>query len=434
MSVLAVGLSHRSAPTDLLEQVSAGVGDPLKLLHEVAAGEHVAEAAVVSTCNRVEIYTNVTAFHGGHLDVTDALARVSGISLDSLQEHLYVDYDTRAVQHLFALACGLDSMLVGESQILGQLRESLKVAQAEGTVGRVLGEALRHALRVGKRARSETGIDRAGASLVSVALERAAAEVGDLTGGHALVVGAGATGGLAGASLRRIAVGSVTVVNRGDEASARLAARLGGTSRPLAELPAALAEADVVVTATASTSTLIDAATIARAMAARPDRPLAVVDLGLPRDVEPAAAKVPGVALINLDSLRAVLDGGQAEREVEAVRAIVAEEVALFLGWQRASRVAPTVVALRSQAEQLVRAELDRLTARLPGLDDDVRREIEDTVRRLAEKLIHAPTVRVKELASEAGGDLYADALRELFGLPRVLPTAVAGPDEEVTP
>jgi glutamyl-tRNA reductase len=434
MSVLAVGLSHRSAPTELLELVSAGIGDPVKLLHEVAGGEHVAEAAVVSTCNRVEIYTHVTAFHGGHLDVTDALSRVSGVPLEELQDHLYVDYDTRAVQHLFAVACGLDSMLVGESQILGQLRDSLKVAQKEGTTGRVLGEALRHALRVGKRARTETGIDRAGASLVSVALERAAAELGDLAGVHALVVGAGSTGGLAGAALLRADVGRVTVVNRGEAGGARLAARLGGASRPLDELPAALADADVVVSATASISTVLDADTVAQVMGSRPNRPLALIDLGLPRDVEPAASRVPGVTLIDLESLRTVLEGGQADRDVEAVRAIVAEEVATFLGWQRQARVAPTVVALRSQADQLVRGELDRLTARLPDLDDVTRTEVEDTVRRVVEKLIHAPTVRVKELAIEAGGDLYADALRELFGLPRVLPTAVAGPDDEVTP
>lgn len=434
MSVLAVGLSHRSAPTELLELVTAGIGDPVKLLHEVVAGEHVAEAAVLTTCNRVEVYTHVTAFHGGHLDVTDALARVSGVPVETLQQHLYVDYDARAVQHLFAVACGLDSMLVGEAQILGQLRASLKTAQAEATVGRVLGEALRHALRVGKRARAETGIDRAGASLVSVALDRARAGVGPLAGAEAVLVGAGATAALAGAHLRRLPAGRITVVNRSAERGERLAARLGGTYRPLEELPAAVAAADVVVSATASMGTVLGAATVAEAMATRPDRPLAVLDLALPHDVESEAGGVPSVHLVELDSLRGALENGAAERDVEAVRVLVAEEVAVFLGWQRAARVAPTVVALRSQAEELVRGEIARLSARLPDLDEVTRREVEDTVRRVVEKLVHAPTVRAKQLASEVGGDVYADALRELFDLPRVLPAAVAGADEEVTP
>lgn len=430
MSVLAVGLSHRTAPTDVLEEVTAGLGDPVKLLHEVAAGAHVAEAAVLITCNRVEIYAHVTAFHGGHLDVTDALARVSGVVVETLQPHLYVDYDVRAVQHLFAVACGLDSMLVGEAQILGQLRASLRVAQAEGTVGRVLGEALRHAMRTGKRARSETGIDAAGASLVSVALERARQALGDLAGRPVAIIGAGSTGALAGATLRRAGVGELVVVNRGADRGQRLASRLGGTAVPLEQVGAAVAAADVVVSATTSVSTVVGAAVVAEAMRGRTDRPLVILDLALPLDVDPAAGELPEVTVVALDDLRAVLDAEQTGRDVEAVRAIVADEVAGFLGWQRAVQVAPTVVALRAQAAELVRFEMERLSGRLPDLDEQVADEVAETVRRVVEKLIHAPTVRVKELASEAGGDVYADALRELFDLPRVLPGAVAGADE----
>ena len=434
MSVLAVGLSHRTAPTDVLEDVTAGIGDPVKLLHEVAAGEHVAGAAVLVTCNRVEIYAHVTAFHGGHVDVTDALARVSGLDLETLQPHLYVDYDARAVQHLFAVACGLDSMLVGEAQILGQLRQTLKLAQQEGTAGRVLGEALRHALRTGKRARSETGIDAAGASLVSVALDRAREVLGPLAGRPVAIVGAGSTGALAGATMRRDGVGAVTVVNRSADRGRALAGRLDGGWLPLEQVGTALREADVVVSATASVSTVLSAQVVADAVAARGGRPLVLLDLALPRDVDPDVAHLDGVRLVDLSDLSAVLEAEQTGRDVEAVRAIVAEEVAGFLGWQRAARVAPTVVALRAQADELVRGELQRLEGRLPDMADDTRREVADTVRRVVEKLVHAPTVRVKQLASEAGGDVYADALRELFGLPRVLPTAVAGADDEVAP
>ncbi len=432
MSILAVGLSHRSAPTGVLEDVTAGLGDPVKLLHEVAAGAHVAEAAVLVTCNRVEVYAHVTAFHGGHLDVTDALARVSGVPVETLQPHLYVDYDERAVRHLFAVACGLDSMLVGEAQILGQLRAALKLAQAESTVGQVLGEALRHALRTGKRARTETGIDAAGASLVSLALDRARAVLGPLTGRSSVLVGAGSTGALAGTTLRRNGVGALTVVNRGPERAARLAERLGGTARPFDQLADALVDADLVVSATASVGIVFGTDVVAAAMHSRPDRPLVVLDLALPHDVEPAVGELPGVTRIDLDALRTAGGDGQSGRDVEAARAIVAAEVAGYLGWQRAVRVAPTVVALRTQAEALVRSEMERLTSRVPDLDEPVRAEVADTVRRVVEKLIHAPTVRVKELASEAGGDVYADALRELFDLPRVLPGAVAhGADED---
>jgi glutamyl-tRNA reductase len=433
VSILAVGLSHRTAPTEVLEDVIAGLGDPVKLLHEVAAGEHVAEAAVLVTCNRVEVYAHVTAFHGGHLDVTDALARVCGVSVERLQPHLYVDYDVRAVQHLFAVACGLDSMLVGEAQILGQLRSSLKLAQTENTLGQVLGEALRHALRTGKRARTETGIDGAGASLVSVALDHAAAVLGDLAGRPVAVIGAGSTGALAGATLRRRGVGAITVVNRGADRGRRLAERLGGSALGLEHVAEAVRSADVVVSATASVSTVLGLDVVADAVAARAGRPLVLLDLALPRDVDPAVAQLPGVTVVDLEDLRTVLEAEQTGRDVEAVRAIVADEVAGFLGWQRAKLVAPTVVALRAQADALVRTEMERLLGRLPDVDETVRREVAETVRRVVEKLIHAPTVRVKELASEAGGDVYADALRELFDLPRVLPGAVAGA-EEVAP
>lgn len=433
MSVLAVGLSHRTSPTALLEQVSAGVGDGAKLLHELVEGEHVVEAVVLSTCNRIEVYAHVTAFHGGHVEVTDALAAISGLAGADLTPHLYVDYDARAVQHLFQVACGLDSMLVGEAQILGQLRTSYKLAQGEGTVGRVLGEAFRHALRTGKRARSETGIDRAGASLVGLALDRARDVLGGLSGVRAGVVGAGATGSLACASLQREQVAALTVANRDVDRAHRLASRFGGTGVDLDGLDALLADADVVVSATASVGIVVGADAVAAAMARRPGRPLVLLDLGLPHDVAAEARDVPGVSLVDLDGLAESVSrlDGAAEADLDAARSIVADETSAFLSWQRAVRVAPTVVALRSKAEDVVRGELQRLVGRLPDLDDRSRQEVEDTVRRVVEKLIHAPTVRVKELAGDPGGDAYADALRELFELPRDLPEAVVATDRE---
>lgn len=434
MSVLAVGLSHRTAPTALLEQLSAGVGDGVKLLHTLSEAEHVAEVVVLSTCNRVEVYAHVTAFHGGHLEVTDALARACGIPVEELQQHMYVDYDARAVQHLFQVASGLDSMLIGETQIVGQLRAAYRTAQDERAVGRVLGEAMRHALRVGKRVRTDTGIDRAGASLVGVAVDRAAEVLGSLDGRPVAVVGAGATGSLAGHTLSRAGAGPVLVANRTVPRAERLAELLGGRAFGLDALPELLATADVLVASTASVAVQLPADLVRAALAGRAGRRLVLLDLALPRDVDPAVRELDGVTLIDLDDLREVLAAEAAGRDVEWAQQIVADEVGVFLGWRRAVRVAPTVVALRNKGDALVRGELERLESRLPGLDETVRREVADTIRRVVEKLIHAPTVRVKELAGDPNGDAYAEALRELFELPRVLPEAVASPGPGLDP
>ncbi len=431
MSMLAVGLSHRSAPVDLLERVSVSAEDLPKALHELQQGSHVAESVVVSTCNRVEVYANVARFHGGVQEVSELIAHLADVPLESLSDHLYVHYEERAVQHLFAVACGLDSMVVGEGQILGQLRAAFKVAQEENAVGRVLGELFRHSLRVGKRARTETGIGRAGASLVAVGLRVAEAALGSLEARPVLIVGAGSMGALAGTTLRRAGAGPIVVANRTPERAAAVAATLDGQGIGLDALTDAMAEADLVVSSTGATGLVVTADTVGTAVARRAGRPLFLLDLALPRDVDPAVRELPGVRLADLDALRAVLDTeADGTSDVDAVRRIVGEEVGVFLGWQRAMRVAPTVVALRAKADELIVAEADRLLARLPHLGDRDRAEMESALRRLAEKLLHAPTVRVKQLAESPGGDHYAEALRELFGLDPQVPDAVAEPGE----
>ncbi|HEU0130547.1 MAG TPA: glutamyl-tRNA reductase [Mycobacteriales bacterium] len=430
MSVLVVGLSHRSAPVELLERVAIPADHIPKALHELQHGTSVAEAAILSTCNRVEVYAHVARFHGGVQEVTDLLSRLSGVPIDELSDHLYVHYEERAVQHLFTVASGLDSMVVGEGQILGQVRAAFRVAQEEGSVARVLGELFRHSLRVGKRVRTETAIGRAGASLVGIGLRVATASLGPL-GPHtnAVVVGAGSMGALAGATLRREGVERITVANRTAERAAALAATLEGRGIALEDLPAALAEADLVVSSTGAAGTVLDAETL-RAARGGSDRPLFLLDLALPRDVDPAVRELPGVRLADLDALRAVLDTEETGADLDECRRIVADEVAVFLGWQRAMRVAPTVVALRAKADAVITAELERLAARVPGMDGRSRGEVESAVRRVVEKLLHAPTVRVKELAEAPGGDHYAEALRELFGLDPQVPEAVAAPEE----
>lgn len=417
MSVLAVGLSHRSAPVQLLEQVAAGVADVSKLVDGLLGSPHVDEVLALSTCNRVEVYAEVEKFHGGVQEITELLARTSGVAMEELTSHLYVHYEDRAVQHLFTVACGLDSMVVGEQQILGQLRSAYRAARDHDAVGRVLGPLAQQALRVGKRAHAETGIDRAGQSLVSVGLELGESALGGLAGRSAVLVGAGSMSALAGATLRRLGIGEVTVVNRSAANAARLAATLDGRHLPLRELPTALAEADLVVTSTGATGTVVDTTAVRAAMARRPQRALFVLDLALPRDVEPAVRDIPGVTVADLDSMRAVLEGAEASREVEAARRLVTDEVGAFLAWQRSVRVAPTVAALRAKAQEVVDAELLRLGSRLPDLDPRSRDEVASTVRRVVDKLLHAPTVRVKQLAETPGGDSYAEALSELFAL-----------------
>jgi glutamyl-tRNA reductase len=433
VSVLVVGLSHRTAPVDLLERVVV-IGDTGgKLLADVQGSPHVTEALLLSTCNRVEVYADVSKFHGGVADVSELLAHHSGVPLDTLTPHLYVHYEDRAVQHLFGVACGLDSMVVGEGQILGQVRAAFRTAQDHGAIGRVLHELVQQALRVGKRARSETGIDRTGASLVSVGLGVAERTLGPLAGRPALVVGAGSMSSLAVATLHHAGAHPITVVNRSPDAAQRLALAVDGRALGMAELGDGLARADLVVSCTGATGLVLTADELAPAQRRRGSRPLFVLDLALPRDVDPAVRDLPGVTLADLESLRLALDGeGERADGVEAVRRIVAEEVLAFLAWQRAAAVAPTVVALRTKAASVVAAELDRLVARLPDLDRRARAEVETTVRRVVDKLLHAPTVRVKELAEGPGGEEYALALRELFDLDPGAPEAVSRVDVTV--
>jgi glutamyl-tRNA reductase len=428
MSVLVVGISHNSAPVALLERVALEREGVHKLIHDVAAGEHVTEATVIATCNRLEIYADVDRFHGSVEDLSTLLVDRAGESTESMLPHLYVHYDDGAVSHLFQVAAGLDSMAVGEGQILGQTREALRLGQELGTVGPSLNVLFQQALRVGKRSRAETDIDRVAPSLVSAALDRAGlATAEQVAGKRVVVVGAGAMAGLATATVARLGATQITVVNRSAERADRLAREYSARPAPLADLAAEVALADVVVTCTGSTGVLV---TPAMVEATRTDgRHLTFIDLALPHDVEPAVAELPEVTLVNLAELALDLQHTGAGREVEDVRTIVAQEVAAFLAARRQANVTPTVVALRSMATGVVDAEMERLEGRLPDLDDAARAEILQTIRRVADKLLHEPTVRVKELANETGAVSYAAALAELFALDPEAVDAVTRPE-----
>ncbi|MFI6093713.1 glutamyl-tRNA reductase [Streptomyces sp. NPDC051218] len=559
MSLLVVGLSHRSAPVSVLERAALTADAQAKLLQDALAAEPAAEAAVLATCNRIELYADVDKFHAGVAELSTLLAQHSGVGLEELTPYLYVHYEDRAVHHLFSVACGLDSMVVGEGQILGQIKDALARSQELHTAGRLLNDLFQQALRVGKRAHSETGIDRAGQSLVTFGLEQLAGREPVETwakGKRALVIGAGSMSSLAAATLARAGVHEVVVANRTLDRAHRLAEILaeGGTGTiaravPMDEVAAELTRADVAVSCTGATGLVLtaeavaagvsdrtgtpavvgapraaggastatpaprasaevpadpdeacplglsgdgtvgrgvgfsvmgeeavagmDAATLEQhaawvdnAPAERRDDPqreadtitalaaavtatgrvpenrrrpsivetgnvlLALLDLAMPRDIDGAAHRIDGVRLVDIESLAEASADAPMADDVERVRAIVSDEVAAFGAAQRAAHITPTVVALRTMAAEVVANEIARLDGRLPGLPEKERAEITQTVRRVVDKLLHAPTVRVKQLASEPGGAGYADALRTLFDLDPQTVAAVSRADK----
>ncbi|MEV8428878.1 glutamyl-tRNA reductase [Streptomyces sp. HUAS 31] len=557
MSLLVVGLSHRSAPVSVLERAALGTDAQIKLLQDTVAAEPATEAAVLATCNRIELYADVDKFHAGVAELSTLLAQHSGVGLDELTPYLYVHYEDRAVHHLFSVACGLDSMVVGEGQILGQIKDSLAKAQELHSAGRLLNDLFQQALRVGKRAHSETGIDRAGQSLVTFGLEQLA-EGTDVTewarGKKALVIGAGSMSSLAAATLARAGVAEIVIANRTQDRAERLVEILtDGTdvparAVPMESVPVELTRADVAVSCTGATGLVLAAEEVAAAVEGRTGRPVAfdgagsggrtadrapapranadsadvrqtplpptsvgtdencpldvaavqggfsvlgeaavagmdaatleqhaawaagsavdrreaarrspeadaelitalaataatvgriperrkpepvievprptpalsLLDLAMPRDIDAAVHRLTGVRLVDIESLAEASADAPMAADVDQVRRIVSDEVAAFGAALRAAHITPTVVALRAMAADVVANEIARLEGRLPGLDDKHRGEITQTVRRVVDKLLHAPTVRVKQLAAEPGGAGYADALRTLFDL-----------------
>jgi glutamyl-tRNA reductase len=572
MSLLVVGLSHRSAPVSVLERASLNTDAQVKLLQDTVAAEPADEAAVLATCNRIELYADVDKFHAGVAELSTLLAQHSGVGLEELTPYLYVHYEDRAVHHLFSVACGLDSMVVGEGQILGQIKDSLARAQDLHSAGRLLNDLFQQALRVGKRAHSETGIDRAGQSLVTFGLEQLA-QGGDVQewarGKKALVIGAGSMSSLAAATLARAGVSEIVVANRTFDRAERLAQILmegddtdvAARAVPMESVPAELTRADVAVSCTGATGLVLTAEAVAAAAEGRtaapwdvadgepdrsagpgaergnlpatslgsedgcplelsavqgtagfsvlgeaavagmaaadleqhaawvdngavggaqragrpgtvdpldpapdadaiaalaatvatvgriperrrpepveePPRPqpvLFLLDLAMPRDIDAAVHRLAGVRLVDIESLAEASAGAPMAADVDQVRRIVSDEVAAFGAALRAAHITPTVVALRTMAADVVAGEIARLDGRLPGLDDKHRAEITQTVRRVVDKLLHAPTVRVKQLAAEPGGAGYADALRTLFDLDPETVAAVSRAEDSTT-
>lgn len=417
MSTVVFGLNHHRTPIQLLERVSIGQDVAARLTASALESPDISEVVVVSTCNRTEVYAEVSAFHGAVADLTAALTGATGVTQDDLVEHLELQYGEAAVAHVFNVAAGLDSMAVGEAQILAQLRDSLAIGQDSGAAGPALNHLLQQALRTGKRVRTETGLDRVSRSLVEVGLELARDLLGPAEGLDVLVVGAGSMSSLAATTASRQGAGSITVVNRTHERAVALAERLDARARPVAELEAALAQADVVISCTGSTGLVVDLAAAADAQVARSGRAQVYLDLAMPHDVAVEVGGLRGVTRLGLAELGQALGRGAELPEVSAARGVVADAVHRHLTDRAAQVAAPTVTAIRAAAAEVVTRELERVDQRTPDLTDAERAEVHLAIHRVVEKLLHRPTVRVKEMAIDGRIVEYEDAIRALFDL-----------------
>jgi glutamyl-tRNA reductase len=420
VSVVVVGLNHRTVPLELLERMTVSDAHLPKALHDLLGREHLTEAVVLSTCMRTEIYAVAGRFHGAMSDVRNFLGEWSGSTPDHFGDYLYSFYEDGAVTHLFQVASGIDSAIIGEGEILHQVRDAWERARAEGSAGPVLGRLFRHAVEVGKRARSETAISKGTTSLSQAAVAMAADRLGALAGRTILVLGAGEMGeGMAQALAGVPGVGQVLVSNRTWAKAAELAKRYGGKPVDIGGLPAALEQADLLLTSTGAPTVLLEAADLEAVLPARGGRPLLVVDIAVPRDVEPGVGRLDGVTLLNMDDLKSFVDAGMAERrkEIGAVNQIIADEVGRFVEATAEREVAPLVASLHQRADEVRDAEMERFRVRLAGLDDRQRRAVEALTRGVVAKLLHDPTVALKEAAGTPRGEQLAEAARILFDL-----------------
>ncbi len=422
MSVVVVGLNHKTSPISLLERLAVAEEELPKALHQLMNYEHVVEAAVLSTCNRIEVYAVPTRFHGGVQDLRNFLAEFRHVAPEDFTDRLYTYHEDAAIRHLFRVAAGVDSLVVGESEILGQVRRAYHHALQEGTLRKRLGRAFRQAIRVGRRARTETAIGRNPVSVSSAAVELARRAFDDrsLDGRRVLLVGAGKMGKLAARALHGAGARDVTVVNRTPERARDLAELFGGVPRPIEELAECLVGADIVITSTTAPQAVLERDLVAAAIARRDaSSALFIVDIAVPRDVDPAVGELPGVVLRGIDDLRGVVESSVGSRlgELGKVEEIVDAEVTRFAAWDRASEMAPAISTLVARAEAVRTQELDAVRSRLKDLAPEQRAAVEHATKRIISKLLHDPLNNARELASSKQSHIYLDALRELFEL-----------------
>jgi glutamyl-tRNA reductase len=422
MSVVVVGLNHKTAPIALLERLAIQEEHLRKALGHLINYEHVLEGVILSTCNRIEVYAAVTKFHGGAQDLRNFLAEFCHVAPEDFSDHLYTYHDDGAVRHLLRVAAGIDSMIIGESEILGQVRRAFAVAQQEGTTGRLLRMAFVTSLRTGKRARSETAIGRNPASVSSAAVDLARRAFGDegLDGKTVAILGAGKMGALAARALAAAGATNVVIANRSEERARALAELFDGRVSSFDRLGDILRASDIVICSTTSPTTILDKPLVSAALQGRRRQPpLFVVDIAVPRDVDSAVGNLPGVVLRDIDDLKGVVETAVGARvgEISSVEAIVADEVQRFVGWYHAGASAPVAAAIKAKADGITAKEIERIRTELQSMSPKQRAAVEQLAHRVVAKLLHAPLSKVKELAASPQGHVYLAALRDLFEL-----------------
>ena len=417
MSIVVIGVNHRTAPLGVLERLTIPPTDVAKAVAGLAARDNLREVAVLSTCNRTEVYAVAERFHGAYADIRDFLCELGSLRPDELHPHLYSQHEDAAAQHLFEVAAGLDSAVLGESEILGQVRAAWQLAKDEEAVRSTLDLLFRHALRVGKRARTETAIGRGTSSISHAAVEMVTDRLGALAGRHVVVVGAGEMGVGVTTALYKAGAGAITICNRSPERGARLAAKVGGRAIGLDGLGDALSTADVVLACTASGESVVTRDDVVAHQ--RPDVDLLVVDIAVPRSVHHSVGELDRVTLLDLDDLRDWADRGIALRstEVARVRTLVAEEVEQFGLEVSARQAAPLVARLYEHGETIRNGELARYASRLGELDAAEREAVDALTKAIVKKLLHGPSVRLRHDAGSPKGERNAAAVSDLFDL-----------------
>ncbi|MCW2767473.1 MAG: glutamyl-tRNA reductase [Nocardioides sp.] len=418
--VVVVGLSHRTAPLDLIERMTVSDANLPRALCDLKRREAISEAVVLSTCVRTEVYAVAGRPDRAMSELRDFFGEWSGRAPEQLDDSLYAFHGQRAISHLFQVASGLDSTLLGEGEIIRQVRQAWRQAEQQDAAGPALTRLFRHSVEVGKRARSETRISRGTTSLSRAAVSLAAEHLGSLAGRTILVVGAGEMGeGIAQALAAVPGIGEILVANRTRNMAVTLAKRVGGQPLGPGDLAVALERADLLLTSTGSPHLGVEAADLRAGLTARDGRPLLVMDVAGPRDVDPVVGDLPGITLLNVDDLKAAVEFGMSERckEIGAVNGIVEDEIGRFLELSAQRQAGPLVAALRDRAEQFRKAELDRYQVRLSGLDERERATVDALTRGVLAKLLHEPSVRLKKVTGSDDGSELAEAVRVLFDL-----------------
>jgi glutamyl-tRNA reductase len=416
--LLLLGTSHKTAPLAVRERVAMPDGRAERFLRALAEHPEIREAVVLSTCNRTELYVVVSDPVEAETTVLGMLARQAGLRPTELIDGIYSHRNCDAARHLYRVTSGLESMIVGEAEVQGQVKRAYEAALAARTTGPMANKLFRAALATGKRVRTETAIGAGGASVASVAVEAARAALGELASRHVLIIGAGETAELTARALSEQGVATMFVANRRRDRAIALAQRFGGSTISFDALPGELERADIVVASTASPHAIVGAEELALVTAARAGRPLLLLDLAVPRDIDPDCAALPGVTLVDIDGLQAQVARTHSERRIEARRAegIVEEEIHTFAGWLGTLEVLPTIAALREQADRLVAELLSENEARWESLSGRDRERVEAMLRAAVKRLLHEPTQRVKALDAERR-HARLSLLRELFGL-----------------